>query len=1195
MRSGGFCLLVALAAACGPLSDPCFDDRGCEQGERCVGAELTVAGACEACDATETPYDGIDNDCSLRTPDTDLDGDGDNALSSPVAPGGDCDDMDPTIFSGAFEACGDGIDSDCDGEGVVGAKDDDECGDRDPPMIEVLEFPEGTLRGEVSFRVRLTDDAGVKLLTIGSRDLPMTDYPYDPALRTREVIDRFDTRKVGDDLTELIFEATDVADRMAQVSLSVRIQNGPELDIQQPLEGAAYMGWVPVVVLASDPDGVDRSSFRAWIDGAVVPAVDTSTAGGAFRWLLDLSSVPEGPKTVVVSVADNDEAKNKTETTIDIRLDRTPPELTLLQPVAGSTVSETITVEWGVDSLVGNPRIESLNPTDNSTAGASFSLDTTRFLNGPLMLEATAADDARGPDGQIVGNRQTATARIFTENTNTGPIITILQPSSGATVLGPTEVELAVDGGAMNRVEVAYDGVVVANLEAPPWQAVVDLQAAPGVRELRATVTDSRAVTRSATATVTQVATAGLRMALESRPTASAISDLQVGDFDGDQVLDYMTAAGSYLELHAGRLVNGRYFNEAPRRLAAVRLDAFALVDIDGDGDLDVVGTNAMELITLTQGPSGQLGPQSSMPLPTTGMGLIAAADIDGDGDADVALAGASGAAGLLYRLNAGAYSYDRPLGGDGGISEIRFADADMDSDIDLVAGREGARTVSVYLNDGTGTFGVGIDSQPDSPAASVAVGDVSGDGFPDLVAGTANGVEIMLGSESSLGSFGAPVKGAGKGEDGVAVVDVDADGNFEVLAVDAAAEALSLWELSEEIASEREAWLVGQEPRLLRVADLDGNSRPDLLVVKGRHVVRVAIDGDGSARAPRVVRTGAALAALDVGQIVGGAELDLAAVDATDGALKVLQGDGQLGFRQVASIVPPPMSTGFEAVRIGDVDGMGGADLAVILDAGTGAFSRGVLLGDGNGMFTENYFAGSAPVDVVISDIDADGQSELGFVRSSPSTVDNGLDITTGSGTLEESVLGRGEGAVNAFVGRFAAGASAQQIGVANGQSDNITVYRLGATRYEGTNYTAIQELSRASVGRVGTDAVDDIVGVSDDAVFYLESDSSTGFRTAQTYEIESGLVDVKTLDVNCDGLPDLVIMSDDGALFVLVDGGRPTGRRRFFGPVSFGYAQGGNQLFVADIDGDGQAELLSNHAGSGTLVVVAVDGCPI
>ena len=56
----------------------------------------------------ETPYDGIDNDCSEDTPDDDLDGD-----SFPLV--NDCDDLDETIHPSATEVC-DSVDNNCNDE-----------------------------------------------------------------------------------------------------------------------------------------------------------------------------------------------------------------------------------------------------------------------------------------------------------------------------------------------------------------------------------------------------------------------------------------------------------------------------------------------------------------------------------------------------------------------------------------------------------------------------------------------------------------------------------------------------------------------------------------------------------------------------------------------------------------------------------------------------------------------------------------------------------------------------------------------------------------------------------------------------------------------------------------------------------------------------------------------------------------------
>ena len=117
---------------CSQPSGTTTDDTDCDDTE-----STTNPGATEYCD-------GVDNDCDEDTDeddaadastwyaDADADGYGDSTTTtaSCEAPSGyvedntDCDNTDATVYPGAKEACGDGVDSDCDGSG--GPNDDDD-------------------------------------------------------------------------------------------------------------------------------------------------------------------------------------------------------------------------------------------------------------------------------------------------------------------------------------------------------------------------------------------------------------------------------------------------------------------------------------------------------------------------------------------------------------------------------------------------------------------------------------------------------------------------------------------------------------------------------------------------------------------------------------------------------------------------------------------------------------------------------------------------------------------------------------------------------------------------------------------------------------------------------------------------------------------------------------------------------------
>jgi Bacterial Ig-like domain (group 3)/FG-GAP-like repeat len=226
-------------------------------------------------------------------------------------------------------------------------------------------------------------------------------------------------------------------------------------------------------------------------------------------------------------------------------------------------------------------------------------------------------------------------------------------------------------------------------------------------------------------------------------------------------------------------------------------VDSVAVGDLTGDGLPDIVFGDAdnTDAGVLLQDPAHPgtflsakfVGATQSKPL---------IADMNHDGIPDLILVpgGQSAAVVVLLGDSHNPGSFLAPTTTSLGGSDIRsVATADMNGDglPDVVIGNYTAQTVSVLLNDSAhpGNLLPKVDYPAGGSIFDLAIGDLNGDGKPDVVLGTLfSGVTILLGSTANPGqlltphSYPVTATPAGGRSLGVAIGDIDGDGIPDVV-----------------------------------------------------------------------------------------------------------------------------------------------------------------------------------------------------------------------------------------------------------------------------------------------------------------------------------------------------------------------------------------------------------------------------
>jgi len=347
----------------------------------------------------------------------------------------------------------------------------------------------------------------------------------------------------------------------------------------------------------------------------------------------------------------------------------------------------------------------------------------------------------------------------------------------------------------------------------------------------------------------------------------------------------------------------------------------------------------------------------------------------------------------------------------------VAVADIDGDGKPDMVVVNRSTNTFSVFRNTNTSgtistaSFATKVDIATDSTPSSIAIGDLDGDGKPDIVITNQflNKISVYRNTATAgtitTASFAAKVNFITDTlslPTAIAIGDIDGDGKPDVAVTNSFTNTVSILKNTSTVGSITSSsfaaavdYKTGLGPTSVAIADIDGDGKPDLVVADFnaktisvlRNKATVNTIDTNSLAAKVDFATGTGPYALAVGDLNADGKADIAVANQGSNTISIFANTAVSGTITAGSLAAKvDLASGGESpyyISIGNIDGDDKPDIFTAnlvqnnLSVIKNVYSSGTI---SNTSFANDvsFATGNYPFAVSIADFDGDGKPDL-------------------------------------------------------------------------------------------------------------------------------------------------------------------------------------------------------------------------